>query len=462
MSEAAFLRTIRGAPADDVPRLVFADWLEEHGQPERGEFIRLQCRLAAWIPAVEERERAYEREAELLSAFGQRWAGALERRAEQVRWHRGLANVAIEPREWQRVLPQDRLWVQTVRLRLPADGSFQPAARQTSDILHLDLSAQNLSDDTLLALLASAYLAGVQRLDLRNNALSADPIVRLGMFGRVRELLVEGNPGALGGLPDFPAVRPPAGQFVNSLGMRFAQIPAGTFRMGSPPTERLRFDDEGPQHLVEITRPFWLGVSPVRRLDVAALHEYATAPAVTQLHHPQTNVSWDQARDFCDLLSARADERAAGRRYRLPTEAEWEHACRGGRQTVFGFGNALSPALANLLSDTSYGNIGTARGPLGTTPVGNYPPNEFGLFDMHGNVWEWCADWYQHYAYQRPTPAVDPQGPPRGRRRVLRGGSWSYEPHYCRSACRKYNDMPTPNPYVGFRVACDLTDKESP
>src|SRR5262245_29442913 len=200
----------------------------------------------------------------------------------------------------------------------------------------------------------------------------------------------------------------------NSIGITLALIPAGTFLMGSPQEEQRRSKDED-QHEVEITKPFYLAVFPVtqgqfRRVkgynpsffssDGRGMEgvEYAQAPAggsdkVRELggtdDFPVENVSWDEAVEFCRRLSALEPEMAAGRVYRLPTEAEWEYACRGGASGyhVFHYGSSLTSTQANFDGDYAYG---AAPGPyLGrTSKAGSYEPNAFGLFDMHGNVWE--------------------------------------------------------------------------
>src|SRR5262249_5007346 len=136
---------------------------------------------------------------------------------------------------------------------------------------------------------------------------------------------------------------------------------------------------------------------------------------------PVENVSWHDAVAFCRKLSEREEEQKAGRVYHLPTEAEWEYACRGGARSPFHYGNALSSTQANFHGDYAYGNA--AKGPSleRTTSVGSYDANAFGLYDMRGNVWEWCADWYGPYPAK---PVQDPTGPATGAHRVVRGGSW--------------------------------------
>ncbi|MHB1424327.1 MAG: SUMF1/EgtB/PvdO family nonheme iron enzyme [Gemmataceae bacterium] len=228
--------------------------------------------------------------------------------------------------------------------------------------------------------------------------------------------------------------------------MTFAWIPPGTFLMGSPTTEESRVDDE-TQHRVTLTHGFYLGIHPVTQAQWQAV--MGDNPS----HYkggdrPVEQVSWDDCQAFCAKLVHRT-----GKRFRLPTEAEWEYACRAGTTTPFHFGDTIGTDQANYQGKYPYG-----RGKQGvyrkqTTPVGSFPANAWGLFDMHGNVWEWCQDWYGPY----PQGDIkDPQNSNNGYARVLRGGSWSSSARFCRAASRgwvapgfRFNDG-------GFRVAFRL------
>jgi formylglycine-generating enzyme required for sulfatase activity len=174
---------------------------------------------------------------------------------------------------------------------------------------------------------------------------------------------------------------------------------------------------------------------------------------------PVENVSWRDARQFCDKLTEQDRKNGVARTYRLPTEAEWEYACReaGASRTPFCFGRALSSAQANFDGNFPYGGAG--RGPYLSRPcpVGSYPPNRLGLYDVHGNIWEWCQDWYDKDYYIK-SPEKDPQGPVRGTTRVLRGGCWCYNGRECRAAYRGNEAPGFQDGTIGFRVVCSFSD----
>jgi formylglycine-generating enzyme required for sulfatase activity len=176
--------------------------------------------------------------------------------------------------------------------------------------------------------------------------------------------------------------------------------------------------------------------------------------------NPVENVSWDDAVEFCQELSAKT-----GKKVMLPTEAQWEYACRAGTTTAFHTGDALKLGQANALIPSNPGlwdrimawvGISSAQKAktIQTTPAGSFSPNGFGLYDMHGNVWEWCSDWYGEDYYAN-SPKTDPQGPDSGSSRVLRGGSWDFNPLVCRSALRNRVTPDIRGINIGFRVAVD-------
>jgi uncharacterized protein (TIGR02996 family) len=264
-------------------------------------------------------------------------------------------------------------------------------------------------------------------------------------------------------------------RLANSIGMQFLLVPPGAFLMGAPETAEEDSRRDGPRHEVEITRPFYLGVYPVTQEEYQQVmgtnpsHFSATGRGrrtVRKLdtrRFPVESVSWDDAVAFCRKLSELPAEKAAGRVYRLLTEAEWEYACTGGplfptSPGPFYFDRptaSLSSAQANFKGDEPFG--GAAPGPFlrRTSRVGSYPPNPLGLYDMHGNVTEWCADWHDPDYYQH-SPRQDPPGPPSSARnqRVLRGGAWSLPGWACLATNRDcLNPAVRGNDIVGFRVA---------
>ncbi len=259
-------------------------------------------------------------------------------------------------------------------------------------------------------------------------------------------------------------------ELTNRIGMKLTLIPPGEFMMGSPKSEEGRDSDEGPQHRVRITKAFYLGVYEVTQGEyerVVGTNPSALAPegsgsgrVWTQdtSRFPVERVSWEEAVEFCRALSALPGERTAGREYRLPTEAEWEYACRAGTTTPFHFGGVLDASQANCDGNHPYGT--STFGPYleRTTTVGSYSANGFGLYDMHGSVWEWCADWSDS-GYYANSPTDDPPGPASGSSRVSRGGSWRSGARYCRSANRNCYEPAHRSFSLGFRVALVPADE---
>jgi formylglycine-generating enzyme required for sulfatase activity len=166
-------------------------------------------------------------------------------------------------------------------------------------------------------------------------------------------------------------------------------------------------------------------------------------------NHPVENVSWDDAQAFI----TRMNEMKAALRLCLPTEAQWEYACRSGTSTPFSFGEGITPEIVNYNGNYPYHNGSKGEYREQTTEVGSFPPNAWGLYEMHGNVWEWCQDWYSDY---KEEAQVDPQGPGEGTRRVLRGGSWIRNGRRCRSASRHRVVPSLRFGYDGFRLARGL------
>jgi formylglycine-generating enzyme required for sulfatase activity len=248
----------------------------------------------------------------------------------------------------------------------------------------------------------------------------------------------------------------------NSIGMKLILLPPGTFQMGSPPEELGRRENEGPRHDVTIGKPFYMSVALVTQQQ----YQKVMGENPSQFHaaaeggpeHPVERVTWLQAVEFCRRLSELPEEKENKRVYALPTEGEWEYACRAGTNTPFSYGTKLTARQANF--DASFPYADTPKGQaLGrTTKVGVYAANNFGIFDMHGNVWEWCADWYDASCYTT-TPRKDPQGPKRGLLRVIRGGSWRNHAVTCRAAYRNALAPNLRDMYTGFRVMMRLAGR---
>ena len=305
----------------------------------------------------------------------------------------------------------------------------------------------------------------------------------------------------------------PIQRLVNQIGMKFALIPAGEFSMGTDETaeqrqadfpqydlSRLETLDERPAHLVRITKPFYFGIHAVTRGEFRKFVElsgrlseaetdgtggYGFEPGrplggdafagrdpiytwrdpgfLQEDNHPVVNVTWNDAVAMCEWLSQQ--EHAT---FRLPTEAEWEYACRAGTTTRYSSGN--HPLSLKTLAN-QYDQAKTADFPHWekyaqpynngfrfTAPVGSFAPNAFGLYDMHGNVWEWCSDWYDE-GYYAVSPVEDPLGPPPSDDfdvKVRRGGSWHSWAYYTRSTYRNYNDCDSRYTLLGFRIVREV------
>jgi formylglycine-generating enzyme required for sulfatase activity len=311
-----------------------------------------------------------------------------------------------------------------------------------------------------------------------------------GKLGLVAALFTVGGVGLLVSiylLLNRPAPVPAPEEIVNSLGMPLVLIPAGRFKMGSPNSDKDVYDREKPQHDVEITQVFYLGKHEVTRgqfrqfVDAAGYKTEAEGDGQGGLgfnketkefegrkpeytwrnagfdqtdEHPVVNVTWNDAKAFCAWLS-----QTEGQEYRLPTEAEWEYSCRATTTTPFHSGDDKETlfSVANVADASAkemFPHWITIRGRDGyvfTAPVGRFKPNDFGLLDMHGNVSEWCEDWFDENYYKN-SPAKNPKGPAAGSFRVFRGGTFYYLPWNCRATYRNW-DKPAHRGYsLGFRV----------
>ena len=371
----------------------------------------------------------------------------------------------------------------------PATMAFEAHTFSTAQLLD---TPELESEDFTAARWHELSLQQVEFQTLRPAGLAA-------FLGQVEK---EGGAAARASLPTATAwafheplqrdARPPGAtaEAADQLSLTLIEIPAGSFLMGSPPEEPERSDDEGPQHEVKLAS-FFMSHTPITQAQWREVAGWQPLPAerwgqdlnpdpshfqiregqawrrwhfemrwfeaeANTDNRPVENVSWLDAMEFCSRLSQRT-----GRTYSLPSEAQWEYACRAGTTTPFHFGDTISPWLANY-----DGNYKFADGPKGeyrnqTTPVGMFPANAWGLQDMQGNVWEWCLDeWYESYEGapsdgRALVHAVEGEKSKESEKpRVRRGGSWYGSPRYCRSAYRNLNQPDNANSCVGFRVVC--------
>lgn len=248
----------------------------------------------------------------------------------------------------------------------------------------------------------------------------------------------------------------------NGVVLEMVAIPGGTFMMGSPENEAERLDRESPQHKVTI-QPFFMGKYPITQKQWAAV---ATLPKVKiDLNSdpsrfkggnlPIECISWDEATEFCSRLSQYTQKQNPKKTYRLPSEAEWEYACRAGTTTPFHFGETITTELANYDGNYTYGNSSKGEYRQKTTEVGLFPPNAFGLYDTHGNVWEWCQDdWHESYQSAPIDGSSWLDNNDNHSKKMLRCGSWCSFARGCRSAFRYGYERVNRDNQVGFRVVC--------
>lgn len=256
----------------------------------------------------------------------------------------------------------------------------------------------------------------------------------------------------------------PAPSLMNSIGMEFLLIPAGEFMMGASDNDSQALPFERPQHRVRISRPFYLARFEVTQAeweavigsnpyDRARSNPFYNLPGmakrITRSNHPAT-VSWNDAQEFI----ARLNEKEGANIYRLPSEAEWEYAARAGTVTVYSFGNDARQLDAHAWHG---GDFQTG----GTHPIGQKKPNPWGLYDMHGNAWEWVQDWFDPNFYAN-SPQDDPKGPPTGNKRVVRGGSWHITADSWRSSFRREYAPDYRGISIGFRIVRNLEPAQGP
>jgi formylglycine-generating enzyme len=260
----------------------------------------------------------------------------------------------------------------------------------------------------------------------------------------------------------------------NSLGMTMVKVEAGTFKMGSPPTEKGHQEDE-KQRDVTLTEPFQIAATEVTQKQWMTLMgktfeelinqqrgplgrgaKLSSSPSAIGDTEPMSFVNWSDTQEFCKALTEKEHNSGTlplNKKYTIPTEAQWEYACRAGTKTVFGTGDTLTSKDANFYGKLPYGASEPGEYLEKTTPIASFAANPWGLFDMHGNVYEWCSDWYE----ESPTSNKDPIGPSKGDGRIIRGGAWDRKASSCRSAYRYSRDPNRRAHNIGFRVVIVTT-----
>jgi formylglycine-generating enzyme required for sulfatase activity len=235
----------------------------------------------------------------------------------------------------------------------------------------------------------------------------------------------------------------PPKNVTNSIGMKFVWIPPGSFMMGSPKEEKER-DANETQHKVTLTKGFYMGVHLVTQEQWEEIMGRNPSHFKGEKNLPVESITFYDCQKFIKNLREKDHKK-----YRLPTGAEWEYVCRAGTTTPFHFGETISTEQVNFNGNAIYGKGKKGIYRNKTTAVGSFPANAWGLYDMHGNLWQWCQDWNGEYPKK---DVVDPQGPSTGTDRVMRGGSWNEHPQYCRSAYRIRDKASSYTYVLGFRI----------
>jgi len=331
---------------------------------------------------------------------------------------RGAAGAAFEPREWKSA--------DTKKIRAAYAADLKAAQTKYG----LELARARLA--VLARKTAAADLAAKDALQAEIALIEQEQAILKGDGKGAKVSPLPIGSARKAGMPGLKEL-----DLGNGVTMKLVLIPAGKFMMGSPDSEKGHGKNESPQREVTLSKPFYMGVMEVTQIQYEAV--MGTNPShFKSPTNPVDQVSWEDAMEFCKKLSEKT-----GQTVRLPTEAEWEYACRAGTTTAFSFGSVES-----ALGDFAW----YAANSGGTThSVGQRKPNAWGLYDMHGNLWEWCADCYEDYP-KEAVAATDPQGPASGRQRVLRGGSWFNPPDNSRAANRGGNYPHIRSDHVGFRV----------
>jgi formylglycine-generating enzyme required for sulfatase activity len=355
-----------------------------------------------------------------------------ETSADEAEAHKWVTDAWLEPADTMENLAES----------LETGGAETPLAR--AQRLRVAVLAE-----TLASVLAAKEAERVEEFLRRSRERAAELLE--GGGGRSKGGSTDGRTGGVGeGETDFipgQTIQIPIEAF--GVNLEFAYIPPGEFWMGSPEGELGRYDDESPRHRVRLTRDFFMQTTPVTQSQWEAVtRENPSHFKKAGPHAPVEKVSWEDVQKFIETLNSKTD----AYRFRLPTEAEWEYACRAGTETAFYNGPITEPSG----HDSNLDKVGwyTKNSGGKTHSVGQKEPNAWGLYDMHGNVYEWCSDWFDSKYYAK-SPADDPQGPESGAGQVVRGGAWSSDARFCRAA---YRNVVTPeyrNSRHGFRLLAE-------
>ncbi|NEO83066.1 MAG: SUMF1/EgtB/PvdO family nonheme iron enzyme [Spirulina sp. SIO3F2] len=411
-------------------------------------------------------EKSYELEAlgrgaftaAVLEAFETQNCATVEKFCRRVSWRvpqlnqqygkpgqRPIAKVEPNTKNYLILLPklatdQDLSRMRECAFKAEIDGSWELAKQLWRRVLMIDASDSNAWEQ---------YDRVLGKVLWLEKTLQLPPLPILETELPAKSRIATAVPKSQPPEPPQPKFEDFAVDLGSGVTLELVAIPGGMFMMGAPGSEAKSLDRERPQHQVTV-QPLYLGRYAVTQAQYEALMGENPAHFKGQ-NRPVEQVYWDDAQNFCQYLSQRTEHQ-----FRLPSEAEWEYACRAGTTTPFYFGETITTDQANYDGNYTYGNASKGKYREQTTDVGSFPPNAFGLYDMHGNVWEWCEDVYHDSYNSAPTDgSAWLEGSENDNRsRVLRGGSWCGSPGVCRSAVRYSITRDYIFVTVGFRVVC--------